>query len=125
VILWGICVTLNCVVKNFASLLSLRILLGVFESVSAPSLILIVSMWYKTNGMYLADCINFLILIFDHSRTTIADGLVVSGSRNRTFCIRARLLWPPLLYRDKVLFVAGEFSSRRDIEVLYGICLYE
>lgn len=58
-ILWGLCVTLNCAVKNFASLLTLRILLGVFESVSAPSLILIVSMWYKTSGMYLADCYKF------------------------------------------------------------------
>jgi len=47
VILWGICVALNCAVKNFASLLTLRILLGVFESVSAPSLILVVGMWYK------------------------------------------------------------------------------
>ena len=54
VILWGICVTLNCVVKNFASLISLRILLGVFESVSAPSLILVVSMWYKKTGTLLS-----------------------------------------------------------------------
>lgn len=48
--------------KNFASLLALRVLLGMFESVSAPSLILIVSMWYKKNGAYYLDSITCLIL---------------------------------------------------------------
>ena len=52
VILWGTVLALNCAVKNFASLLTLRILLGVFESVSAPSLILVVSMWYNKKGTW-------------------------------------------------------------------------
>ncbi|KAH8891611.1 MFS general substrate transporter [Thozetella sp. PMI_491] len=47
VILWGICVTLNCVCKNYASLITLRVLLGVFESCVSPSMMLITSMWYK------------------------------------------------------------------------------
>ncbi|KAI9826986.1 MAG: hypothetical protein M1819_007080 [Sarea resinae] len=47
VILWGFCVTMNCVCKNFASLVAVRALLGVFESAIAPALILVTSMWYK------------------------------------------------------------------------------
>ncbi|KAI9747657.1 MAG: hypothetical protein M4579_007421 [Chaenotheca gracillima] len=47
VILWGICVTMNCVCKNFASLVAVRVLLGCFEAAVAPSLILITGMWYK------------------------------------------------------------------------------
>lgn len=33
---WGIVLTMNCVCKNYASLVALRVLLGVFESVTAP-----------------------------------------------------------------------------------------
>ena len=47
VILWGVCVTVNCATKNFGSLLAVRVLLGVFESAVAPALILITTMWYK------------------------------------------------------------------------------
>lgn len=35
-VLWGIVLTLNCVCHDFASLVALRVLLGVFESVTAP-----------------------------------------------------------------------------------------
>ncbi|KAJ6110881.1 allantoate permease [Penicillium sp. IBT 16267x] len=47
VALWGLITTMNSTAKNFGSLLALRIILGVFESCIAPSLILITSMWYK------------------------------------------------------------------------------
>jgi hypothetical protein len=36
VICWGIVLTMNCVCHNFRSLVALRVLLGVFESVTAP-----------------------------------------------------------------------------------------
>ncbi|MCJ1365729.1 hypothetical protein MMC16_004854 [Acarospora aff. strigata] len=49
VILWGICVTVNCVCKNFGSLIAVRVLLGCFEAAVAPALILITTMWYKKN----------------------------------------------------------------------------
>ncbi|CAL5870096.1 uncharacterized protein PFLUO_LOCUS4330 [Penicillium psychrofluorescens] len=49
VILWGLMITLNCTAQNFAGLMTLRVLLGCFESVIAPALILITSMWYKRN----------------------------------------------------------------------------
>ncbi len=36
VVLWGIVLTMNCVATNFAAVMALRVLLGVFESVTAP-----------------------------------------------------------------------------------------
>lgn len=36
VTLWGVVVALNCVCKNYASLLALRIVLGIFESCVSP-----------------------------------------------------------------------------------------
>ncbi|KIW91200.1 uncharacterized protein Z519_08095 [Cladophialophora bantiana CBS 173.52] len=63
VILWGIVVSLNCVCHNFASIVALRVLLGMFESCVAPrqvrswfepkmcltaySLVILTAMWYK------------------------------------------------------------------------------
>jgi sugar phosphate permease len=49
VVLWGICVTMNCACKNFASLVALRVLLGCFESAVAPSLLLVTGMWCKSD----------------------------------------------------------------------------
>lgn len=39
--------TMNCACKNFASLVAVRVLLGIFESAVAPSLLLVTGMWYK------------------------------------------------------------------------------
>jgi MFS family permease len=49
VILWGITVACNSAVSNYASVVALRVLLGVMESSVAPSLILITGMWYAQN----------------------------------------------------------------------------
>jgi MFS family permease len=38
---------MNCVCTNFASLVAVRVLLGVFEAAVAPGLLLITGMWYK------------------------------------------------------------------------------
>ncbi|KAG6367732.1 hypothetical protein INS49_001927 [Diaporthe citri] len=47
VILWGLMTTLVSTAKNWAGLVTLRVLLGCFEAVVAPALILITTMWYK------------------------------------------------------------------------------
>ena len=44
---WGIVLTMNCVCHDFASLVALRVLLGCFESVTAPALVVLTGMWYK------------------------------------------------------------------------------
>lgn len=49
--IWGLIVTLNCAAKNFAGIMTLRVLLGCFESAIAPGLMLITGMWYKKEGM--------------------------------------------------------------------------
>lgn len=48
VICWGIMVACTAAAKNWASLVSFRVLLGCFEAAVAPALILITTMWYKT-----------------------------------------------------------------------------
>ncbi|KAI1847722.1 hypothetical protein JX266_006217 [Neoarthrinium moseri] len=47
VTLWGLMVALTSAAHNWAALVSLRVLLGCFESAVAPALILITSMWYR------------------------------------------------------------------------------
>ncbi|KAF2720228.1 allantoate permease [Polychaeton citri CBS 116435] len=47
VALWGAMVCCTSATRNFGGLVTVRLLLGVFESAVAPALILISSMWYK------------------------------------------------------------------------------
>lgn len=44
---WGTIVVCTSAAKNWAGLVTTRVLLGVFESAVAPSLMLITTMWYK------------------------------------------------------------------------------
>ncbi|GAO52839.1 hypothetical protein G7K_6905-t1 [Saitoella complicata NRRL Y-17804] len=46
IVVWGAMVALHACAKNFAGLMTLRVLLGVFESCVAPSLVLITGQWY-------------------------------------------------------------------------------
>lgn len=47
IILWGTILALHATAKNFAVLVTLRTLLGIFEAVCQPSFIFLSSMWYK------------------------------------------------------------------------------
>lgn len=49
IILWGALVMLHAVCGNFSGFYALRFFLGMLEACVSPSLILIVSMWYKQN----------------------------------------------------------------------------
>jgi MFS family permease len=53
VTIWGVVLTLNCICHNFASLVALRVLLGCFESVTAPALVVLTAMWYKRSEQVL------------------------------------------------------------------------
>lgn len=44
---WGVIVVCTSAAKNWAGLVTTRVLLGVFESAVAPSLMLITTMWYR------------------------------------------------------------------------------
>jgi len=47
IILWGTTLALHSVAKNFATLVALRTLLGIFEAVCQPSFVYLSSMWCK------------------------------------------------------------------------------
>lgn len=49
IIVWGAVVMLHAVCKDFSGFYALRFFLGMLEACVSPSLILIVSMWYKQN----------------------------------------------------------------------------
>jgi len=49
IIVWGILVMLHAVCKDFPGFYALRFFLGMLEACVSPTLILIVSMWYKQN----------------------------------------------------------------------------
>lgn len=44
---WGLCVATTAACNDYGSLVAVRFLLGAFESVISPSLIVITTMWYK------------------------------------------------------------------------------
>ncbi|KAJ6099660.1 hypothetical protein N7467_001195 [Penicillium canescens] len=46
IFLWGVVLTLHAVTNNYASLMALRTLLGIFESAISPGFSLITGMWY-------------------------------------------------------------------------------
>lgn len=46
VFMWGVTICCSAATRNFAGIVTLRVLLGVFEAVVAPALILITSQWY-------------------------------------------------------------------------------
>lgn len=45
--LWGAVLALHSACHNFAGLVTVRILLGIFEAVCQPSFVLLSSMWYR------------------------------------------------------------------------------
>lgn len=61
VALWGVIVAVTSACKNYGALVATRVLLGVFESAVAPSLILVTAMWYKRSeqparvGIWVSD----------------------------------------------------------------------
>jgi MFS family permease len=52
---WGVIVVCTSAAKNWAGLVTTRVLLGVFESAVAPSLMLITTMWYKVRMTHLSE----------------------------------------------------------------------
>ncbi|KAH8666987.1 major facilitator superfamily domain-containing protein [Xylariales sp. PMI_506] len=47
IICWGTILAMHATVKNFKGLLTVRILLGIFEAVSQPTFVRLSGMWYK------------------------------------------------------------------------------
>lgn len=47
IICWGIVLALHAAMTNFKGLIAFRALLGLFETVSQPTFVLLSGMWYK------------------------------------------------------------------------------
>ncbi|OAP57655.1 hypothetical protein AYL99_08393 [Fonsecaea erecta] len=60
VCLWGVALAVHSACSNFGGLIVVRLLLGMFESASAPCLILITGMWYKRSEQPLRVAIWYL-----------------------------------------------------------------
>jgi MFS family permease len=60
IVAWGIILTCTCAAKNYAGLLVLRFMLGMFEATITPAFVLITAIWYKRDeqakrmGLWLA-----------------------------------------------------------------------
>jgi len=78
IILWGALVCLHAVCYNFAGFYALRFFLGMLEACVSPTLILIVSMWYKQNER--ATRIGWFYA--GNSSTSIVGGAIAYGITN-------------------------------------------
>lgn len=57
IVLWGSTLALHAACKNFAGIVTVRTLLGIFEAVCQPSFLILSSLWYKreVNSMFPVD----------------------------------------------------------------------
>lgn len=76
IILWGVLVMLHSVCGNFAGFYALRFFLGMLEACVSPTLILIVSMFYKQNER--ATRIGWFY--FGNLSTSVVGGAVAYGA---------------------------------------------
>ncbi|PGH28006.1 hypothetical protein AJ80_00261 [Polytolypa hystricis UAMH7299] len=57
IILWGATLALHAACKNFAGLVAVRTLLGIFEACCQPSFVILSSLWYKRSEQ--ADAVTY------------------------------------------------------------------
>ncbi|EJT97469.1 MFS general substrate transporter [Dacryopinax primogenitus] len=78
IIIWGVLICLHAVCYNFSGFYALRFFLGMLEACVSPTLILIVSMWYKQNER--ASRIGWFYA--GNSSTSIIGGAIAYGITN-------------------------------------------
>ncbi|ETN37999.1 uncharacterized protein HMPREF1541_07622 [Cyphellophora europaea CBS 101466] len=84
IVLWGIALAAHASCQNYAGLMICRAILGIFESCVTPTLVLVVSMWYKNEEK--GRRISYVYVC--NSLTSIFAGLVswaISFSTHRDF----------------------------------------
>lgn len=84
ILLWGIALACHASVQNYAGLMICRAILGIFESCVTPTLVLVVSMWYRKEEQ--GRRISYVYVC--NSLTSIFAGLVswgISFSTMRNF----------------------------------------
>lgn len=75
IVLWGIALACHAACRNYAQLMVCRALLGVFESVVTPTLVLVIAMWYRKEEQ--GRRISYVYVC--NSLTSIFGGLVAYG----------------------------------------------
>lgn len=53
IIIWGMILALHAAPKNYAGFITLRTLLGIFESAVTPAMVIITGQWYKADEQFL------------------------------------------------------------------------
>ncbi|KAK2742868.1 hypothetical protein FQN55_007652 [Onygenales sp. PD_40] len=102
IILWGATLSLHAACKNFAGLVAVRTLLGIFEACCQPSFVILSSLWYKRSEQ--ADAVTYWYMM--NGGQQIVGGLLA-------YCFTLIRTGP--LHAWQALFIAyGCFT------VLYG-----
>ncbi|KIX05566.1 uncharacterized protein Z518_06438 [Rhinocladiella mackenziei CBS 650.93] len=84
IMLWGVALGAHAACQNYAGLMVCRAILGVFESCVTPTLVLVISMWYKKSEQ--GRRISYVYVC--NSLTSIFAGLIsygISFSKNTHF----------------------------------------
>lgn len=59
IIIWGVINTVNCTPKTYSGFIALRTLLGCFESIVTPTMVILTSQWWKKEEQFIRTCIWF------------------------------------------------------------------
>ena len=59
IILWGLIICLHATPANYAGFITLRTLLGIFESAVTPAMVILTGQWYKAEEQFLRTAIWF------------------------------------------------------------------
>ncbi|VUC26107.1 unnamed protein product [Clonostachys rosea] len=86
IVLWGIILTLHAVASDYAGLLTVRFLLGVFEATVTPSFVIITSMWYRKTEQgrrtgYWLSCNGITLIVMagvGYGLSAVTDAAVAS-----------------------------------------------
>jgi MFS family permease len=109
IILWGTTLALHSVAKDFKTIVSLRILLGIFEAVCQPSFMYLSSMWYKREEQ--AATVSYWYMM--NGGQQIVGGLLA-------YCFSLIKSPPSVLKSWQALFITyGSFSVLWGLFVLF------
>lgn len=75
VIVWGVLLCLHSTPSNYAGFITLRTLLGIFESGITPAMVIITSQWYKKEEQFLRTSIWFAF----NGLGTVMGGCIAYG----------------------------------------------
>ncbi|KAF2135722.1 uncharacterized protein K452DRAFT_260245 [Aplosporella prunicola CBS 121167] len=109
IILWGAVLALHAACTNFASLLAVRTLLGIFECVCQPAFLVMSSMWYKREEQ--AQIVTYWYMM--NGGQQIVGGLLA-------YCF-SLIKTGPIKSWQAIFITYGAFSALWGLFVLYWL----